>query len=290
MDNQRIAISRPTLPEKIINTAGFAAIHLVCFLAIWTGVTWRAIVIALVLYWVRMFLITAGYHRYFAHHSYQTSRVFQTILAVLGTTAVQKGPIWWSSRHRIHHIYSDQPPDVHSPIQYGFWYAHVGWLLFHNRHSGTDLNYVRDWLKYPELVWLEKYHWVMPVLLTVACYFLDGWSGVVIGMGWSTAIFWHSTFLINSAAHLWGSQRYRTGDGSRNNALLAFLTMGEGWHNNHHHCRRSARQGFKWWEIDASYYILRLLALFGLVWGLKKPSPNQLVSKLINTPPHFHDQ
>jgi len=264
-------------PVKI----GFVGIHLACFLAIWTGVTWRALEIAFVLYWARMFLITGGYHRYFAHRAYNTSRWFQFVLAFLGTTAMHKGPLWWASRHTLHHKFSDKWQDVHSPKQYGFFQAHMGWFLLDKGEAVDDTRYVKDWIKCPELVWVEKYHLVAPILLTALCYYLAGWSGVIVGLGWSTVVFWHSTFLVNSVAHIWGSRRYQTGDDSRNNLLLAVLTMGEGWHNNHHHCQLSAKQGFKWWEIDATYYTLRLLALFGLIWNLEKPSKKVLTNKLL---------
>ncbi len=284
MENPKDGIIKPSLASQISNAIGFAAIHVACILAIWTGVTWRAVAIAYVLYWTRMFLITGGYHRYFAHRSYKTSRWFQFVLAFLGTTAIQKGPIYWSSLHVVHHRYSDwSPKDVHSPRQHGLWYAHIGWLLFNNKHNTTDMRHVKDWAKYPELMWLEKYHWVAPVLLTFLCYWLGGWSGMIVGMGWSTVILWHVVFSINSLAHVWGSKRYETGDDSRNNPILAVATMGEGWHNNHHHCQLSAKQGFKWWEIDTTYYTLQLLAKFGIIWDLKKPSEKVLTSKLVNT-------
>ncbi len=283
MKNAKENIVPASTGGKVGNFIGFVGIHVGCIFAIWTGVTWRALEIAFILYWTRMFLITGVYHRYFSHKAYKTSRWFQFVLGFLTTTAVQKGPLWWSSKHRIHHKYSDQPLDVHSPKQYGFWQAHMFWFLLEKNSGITEMRYIPDLEKYPELVWLDKYHWVAPTLLTLLCYYLAGWSGVVVGMAWSTVVFTHSTFLINSVAHVWGSQRYHTGDDSRNNPLLAILTMGEGWHNNHHHCQLSARQGFKWWEIDATYYILRLLALTGLIWDLKKPSAEALTNKLINT-------
>ena len=282
MKNTNEGILQSSLADKIRNSLELASIHVVCIFAIWTGITWRALGIAFVLYWARMFLITGGYHRYFAHRSYKTSRVFQFVLAFFGTTAMQKGPLWWTSRHRIHHQYSDKPLDVHSPKIYGWWQAHIGWL-FLNNHSSADPHYVKDLAKFPELVWLEKYHWVAPIILTALCWYLAGWSGVVVGMGWSTVVFWHAVFSINSLAHLWGSRRYQTGDDSRNNFLLAMIVMGEGWHNNHHHCPHSVNQGFKWWEIDATYYILRLLALVGLIWELKKPSQSELLPTSANT-------
>ncbi len=278
MTDLKQEIIQPSLGDKIGNFIGFVGVHVACFAAIWTGVTWRSLAIVFALYWARMFLITGGYHRYFAHRTYKTSRAFQFVLAFLGTTCMQKGTIWWSARHRIHHKHSDEPEDIHSPKMYGFWQAHMGWFLWNKGSGATDLSRVKDLVKFPELRWLDKYHWVAPIMLTGFCYYLDGWTGMVVGLGWSTVIFWHSTFLVNSIAHLWGTRRYQTGDDSRNNWLLALLTMGEGWHNNHHHYQGSARQGFKWWEIDVTYYILRLLSLFRLIWDLNPVPKNKLNS------------
>jgi stearoyl-CoA desaturase (delta-9 desaturase) len=288
MNNIAEEVIEPSWVANIINSVGFAAIHLTWIGTFWTGVSSRALWITFVLYWGRMFLITGVYHRYFSHRAYKMWRPFQFILAFLTTTSVQKGPLWWASRHVIHHRYSDKDPlDVHSPRQHGFWQAHVGWLWWNKKHVGTDMNHVKDWAKFPELHWLDKYHYIAPLLLTGLCYYLDGWSGVVVGMGWSTIAFWHATFSINSLSHVWGSQRYKTGDDSRNNWLLALLTLGEGWHNNHHHYQKSARQGFKWWEIDVTYYILWLLSKirlkkFRLIWNLKPVPESKLESDLVN--------
>ncbi len=282
MTNLEKKIIQPSLGDKVGNFIGLLVIHVACTFAIWTGITWHALVIAFALYWTRMFLITAGYHRYFAHRSYKTSRWFQFMLAFLGTTALQKGPLRWPARHRIHHKYSDEPEDIHSPKMYSFWQAHISWIWGAEGSGATDLSQVKDLVKYPELRWIDKYHWVAPTMLTGLCYYLAGWSGVIVSMGWSTVALWHSTFSINSIAHLWGSRRYQTDDDSRNNGLLAVVTMGEGWHNNHHHYRYSVKLGFKWWEIDIAYYILRLLALFGLVWKLKKPTKEQLEDTIEN--------
>ena len=189
---------------------------------------------------------------------------------MIATTSIQKGPLWWASKHRHHHKYSDEPNDVHSPVQRGFWYSHVGWITSGD-HIHTDLNVVRDLAKFPELVWLNKYHWVAPVVMGLLCYLAAGWSGLVVGMGWSTVACWHGTFTINSLTHVFGKRRYATTDDSRNNWWLALITMGEGWHNNHHHFQACARQGFYWWEYDVTYYILRGLAAVGIVWDLKEP-------------------
>ncbi len=268
--NESLSDGRVNRVGERISFIAFIGIHLACFAAIATGVTATAVWIGLALFWLRMFVITAGYHRYFSHRTYRTSRWFQFVLAVLGTTCVQKGPLWWASVHRRHHKFSDMPEDAHSPVQRGFWYSHVGWILS-TKEVDTDVKSVRDLSRYPELVWLGKYHMVAPILLAVGCFLAAGWSGLVVGFGWSTVLLWHTTFTINSLAHVFGSRRYATTDQSRNNWLLALLTMGEGWHNNHHHYMGSANQGFFWWEIDLSYYLLRGLAALGLVWDLKKP-------------------
>ncbi len=258
--------------EDWINYLVFRAIHLSVFLAILTGVSWRSFWIAFALYWGRMFIITAGYHRYFAHKAYKTSRLVQFIIGLLGTTCVQKGPLWWAAIHRRHHKYSDLPEDAHSPRQRGWWHAHVGWLS-KPENGHTDLTLIKDLTRFRELRWLDKYHYVSPLLLTLVCFWLDGWRGVVVGMGVSTVIFWHATFMVNSVAHLYGSRPFPTGDDSRNWWALAIFTMGEGWHNNHHFDPRAARQGYHhWWQIDLSYYLLVILNRLGLVRDLWQPA------------------
>jgi stearoyl-CoA desaturase (delta-9 desaturase) len=218
-----------------------------------------------------MFAATGVYHRYFSHRTYKTSRPMQFLLAVLAQTTSQKGILWWAAHHRAHHRNSDTPRDVHSPLQFGFWHAHVGWI--YDGTASTDYARVRDFTRFPELVILNKLWWIPPAGLAFAVWAIWGWSGLWIGFMLSTVLVWHAVFTINSLAHVWGTQRYDTSDTSRNNWVLALLTMGEGWHNNHHHFMGSARQGFYWWEIDATYYILRAMSWFGLVWDLKPPSP-----------------
>jgi stearoyl-CoA desaturase (delta-9 desaturase) len=248
----------------------FLLVHAACCAALWTGVTWEAVVLGLVLYWLRMFGITAGYHRYFSHRSYATSRVFQFILACLAQSSAQKSVLWWAAKHRHHHLFSDTEHDVHSPRHTGFLFAHVGWI-FARKHDTVDLVKVGDFTKYPELMWLHKYELAPAVVLAVITFLLAGWSGLVVGFFWSTVAVYHATFCINSLAHVHGSKRYVTGDDSRNNWLLAFFTMGEGWHNNHHAYQASVRQGFRWWEIDPTFYIIKVLSWFGVVWDLKSP-------------------
>jgi stearoyl-CoA desaturase (delta-9 desaturase) len=248
----------------------FALAHLACLAALWTGISWQSIVIGVALYWLRMFTIGAGYHRYFSHRAYSTSRTFQFVLAVLSQSTAQKSVLWWAAKHRHHHLHSDTERDVHSPRHKGFFYSHLGWL-FARRHDATDLVKVADLARYPELMWLHKHELVPPILLALLCFLVGGWPGLVVGFFWSTVLVYHATFCINSLAHVHGSKRYVTGDDSRNNWLLALFTMGEGWHNNHHACQSSVRQGFRWWEIDLTFYILKALSWLGLVWDLKMP-------------------
>ena len=248
----------------------FVIAHLVCFAAIWTGVHLVDVLIAVGLYLLRMFGITAGFHRYFSHRGFKTSRVFGFFLAFLGQTSAQSSVLWWAGTHRHHHRYSDLPEDVHSPVRRGFWFAHLGWI-FTVRYQNTNLEAIPDFAKYPELLWLDRHPFLPAIMLAVLVLMCAGWSGLVIGFFWSTVALWHGVFAINSLAHIFGRKRYLTGDQSRNNWWLALLTLGEGWHNNHHHYQNSARQGFRWYEIDISYYILKAFSAIGLVWALRTP-------------------
>jgi len=255
--------------RDLVSTTVYWTIHLACILVLVTEVGALEIGLCLGLFWLRLFGITGAYHRYFSHKTYRTSRAFQLALAVLGCSAVQKGPLWWAAGHRRHHRFSDREGDVHSPRE-GLWYAHQGWI-FDERWSETETDRIRDFAAYPELVWLDRYHVVVPAALALACFALGGLSALVWGFCVSTTLLWHATYTINSLAHRWGSQRYDTGDDSRNNWLLALLTLGEGWHNNHHHYMASTRQGFFWWEIDITYYVLRGLQAMGVVWDIREP-------------------
>jgi stearoyl-CoA desaturase (delta-9 desaturase) len=253
----------------------FLIVHLGCLAAIWTGISWPAVALCVTLYWLRMFAVTAGYHRYFSHRAFATGRVFQFILAFLAQSTAQKSVLWWAAKHRHHHLHSDTARDVHSPRHSGFLYSHIGWV-FARRHWHTEFSKVPDLTRYPELRWLDKAELAPAFLLGAFCFLVAGWSGLVVGFLWSTVLVYHATFCINSLAHVRGSRRYVTGDDSRNNLVLALLTMGEGWHNNHHAYQSSARQGFRWWEIDASWYMLKLLSRFGIVHDLKAPPESVL--------------
>jgi len=260
--------ARPTF-NRYFNIVGVLAIHGATIYAFTRGVTWKLVALAVATYFIRMFAITAVYHRYFSHRAYKTSRVFQLFLAFLGTTATQKGPLWWASTHRVHHKHSDTERDVHSPLRRGFWYSHMGWWLS-PEHEKTDLSLIPDFAGYPELRWLDRYHQVGVFALMGGLWAAGGLDAFLWGYVVSTCVLMHATFTINSLAHVFGSRRFATTDTSRNNFWLALLTMGEGWHNNHHHYQSSANQGFYWWEVDFSYYILKGLEKVGLVWDLRK--------------------
>jgi len=271
-------------PEKMEfgRAVPFIILHLGCLGLIWVGWSPAAVIVAVALYFIRMFAVTGLYHRYFCHKAFQTSRPVQFLFALIGLTAVQRGPLWWSAVHRHHHAHSDEEHDAHSPVKKGFLWSHIGWLTS-SRNFPTDYSRVKDLAKYPELVFLNRFDLIGPLILAVGLFFfgwgLEVWapslgtSGMqmlVWGFFVSTVFVFHATCSVNSFAHTLGKKRYETGDESRNSLILALITLGEGWHNNHHHYQASARQGFYWWEIDISYYILKVLSAFGIVWGLKE--------------------
>jgi stearoyl-CoA desaturase (delta-9 desaturase) len=275
-------------PDRIdwLRVVPFVGMHLMCLGVFVVGVSWVALGIALALYAVRMFAITGFYHRYFSHRAFKTSRALQFGFALLGATSVQRGPLWWAAHHRNHHRHSDTEHDVHSPVTRSFFWSHMGWFLTRGGFR-TDRGAIRDLERFPELRWLDRFDILLPVLLATGLFLLGGWLErhhpalgtsaaqlLVWGFFVSTVVLFHATVTINSLAHRWGRRRYPTADESRNNWLLALLTFGEGWHNNHHHFPGAARQGFFWWEIDLTYYVLRLFALLGLVWDLKPVPPN----------------
>jgi stearoyl-CoA desaturase (Delta-9 desaturase) len=259
----------------------FALMHIVCLAVIWVGVSFTAAAVGAFLYFLRMFAVTGFYHRYFAHRSFKTSRTGQFVFAVLGASAVQRGPIWWAAHHRHHHSHSDKDSDVHSPTRRGFIWSHMGWFLS-KRYFVADMSQVRDLSRFPELRLLDRFDILVPVGLAVMVFVLGivlehlapnlgttRWQMLIWGFFISTVACYHATYSINSFAHRFGSQRFDTGDDSRNNLWLALLTLGEGWHNNHHRYPASARQGFFWWEIDITYYLLRGLAALGIVSDLR---------------------
>jgi stearoyl-CoA desaturase (Delta-9 desaturase) len=269
------------LSEKKERTAG-ASVSLIAFILISLTVftvftvefTWNLFFIALASYLIRIFAITGIYHRYFSHNSYKTSRPFQFLMAILGCLAQQKGPLWWAAHHRNHHKYSDTEKDLHSPRLTGFWNSHMLWFL-KNDFNDYDEKIIKDYAKYPELVWLDKWHWVPPLIFSIVLGFIS-YPVLVYGYGVATFLVGHATWTINSLSHVIGTVRYETGDDSKNNWFLAILTLGEGWHNNHHYYRHSANNGFYWYEFDITYYILKVLSWFGLIWDLKMPPKHVL--------------
>ncbi len=269
----------PTERVNLVSSIPFALVHLAPLAMIWTGVTWRDVILCACLYQLRMFFITAGYHRYFAHHSYKMPRFWQFVMAFGGTTAAQKGPLWWAALHRDHHRDADTPDDIHSPLK-GFWWSHVEWILC-DKYGDTRFDRIADFARFPELRWLNRHNWIGPWVLGVATFLLFGVRGLVVGFFLSTVLLWHGTFLVNSVAHVFGRRRYVTHDSSRNSLLVALVTGGEGWHNNHHYVPSSARQGFFWWEIDLTFYALLALSGVGVVHDLHRPPARLLHTNLV---------
>ncbi len=257
----------------------FLGIHLMCLWAFQTGIRLEWVILGVASYYLRMVAVTAGYHRYFSHRSYKTGRVFQFLLAFLAMTSAQKGVLWWAAHHRHHHRYSDQEPDFHSPLQKGFWFSHVGWILS-EESMRTDFKLVKGFSRYPEIIFLNRFHYVPPFLYALLIYIIWGFPGLVWGFFIATTALYHCTFFINSLTHMIGRVRYKSNDGSRNSFVLAILCCGEGWHNNHHHYQSAVNQGWFWWEVDLSYYILWVLSWFGIVWDLRSP-PEHIKAKTI---------
>jgi stearoyl-CoA desaturase (Delta-9 desaturase) len=258
-------------------------VHGACLLVWRVGFSPAAVAACLALYAVRMFGVTAGYHRYFAHRAYQTGRLFQFLIGFLATTSYQRGPLWWAAHHRYHHIHSDTEADIHSPVQDGFWWSHFGWLLY-RRNGSTDLKMIPNLVKYPELHLLNAAYPLPPLMLAASVFLFGEWLGraapelgtsgpqmLVWGFFMSTVLLYHATFMLTSLTHIVGQRAFDTGDNSRNSFLIALVTFGEGWHNNHHYCPSSERQGFYWWEVDISHYVLRLLSWAHVVWALQSP-------------------
>ena len=267
---------------RLIDSTPLVFIHLACIGLFFVGISPVAIGMCILMYFIRVFAITGGYHRYFSHRTYNTSRVFQFMLAFAGASSAQLGPIWWASHHRHHHEYSDTEEDIHSPISKSLFWSHIGWLLSCRYLKTEDYKGVNDLLVHPEIRFIDRYHIIAPVTLVLGFYVTgawlevhapalhtSGWQLVVWGYFLSTVFVYHATFCINSLTHIFGTQRFNTHDESRNHFILAMITMGEGWHNNHHRYPMSTRQGLYWWEIDPTYYILKFLSLLGIVRDLQ---------------------
>jgi stearoyl-CoA desaturase (delta-9 desaturase) len=261
----------------------FWAVHVAAIAGVIAlGWSWTGLILAGAMYVARMWFVTAGYHRYFSHRAFKTSRVGQAVLAFGAQTAVQRGVIWWAAQHRRHHRNSDQPGDTNSSRREGVWSAHVGWSTASDSDT-YDHATVKDLERFPELRWLERHKHLPALILLGVLFLVGGWWAVVWGGLVSTVVLWHGTFTINSLAHLIGRRRYATRDDSRNHWLLALITLGEGWHNNHHHYMTSANQGFRWWEIDVTYYVLLGLERLHLVRDVRR-APAHVVANLAAAP------
>ena len=260
----------------------FLFLHLGCLGVIAVGWSPVAAGVAAVLVVTRIFFLTAFYHRYFSHRTYKTSRAAQFVFAVLGNTAIQKGPLWWAAHHRHHHRTADQEGDPHSPHRTNLYWSHIGWLT-RREHFQTRMELVPDLAVYPELRWLDRFDGAVVLALGIAVFALgatlqafaphlgtSGFQMLVWGFFISTVVLFHVTNMVNSVAHTFGRKRFPNRDQSRNSLIIALLTFGEGWHNNHHYYPAAARQGFYWWEIDLTYYVLRLMALVRLIWDLNE--------------------
>ncbi|HQO16589.1 MAG TPA: acyl-CoA desaturase [Methylotenera sp.] len=304
LDNQAVQVADTPSHEAdwqqidLWRVIPFVLLHLSCIAVFWVGFSWFALGFAIALYALRMFAITGFYHRYFSHKTFRTSRLFQLLAAIAGATAVQRGPLWWASHHRNHHVNADEIEDAHSPVQHGFLWSHLGWFLS-NQHFATRTERVKELARFAELRFLDRFDVLVPLVFAASIYLFGFWLEVaypnlqtnglqllVWGFAISTVVLYHATFTVNSLAHVWGKRRYATRDHSRNNGWIAFLTLGEGWHNNHHHFPGSARQGFYWWEIDLTYYGLKLLSACGLIWDLRTVSKEVRESRKIQP----HDQ
>lgn len=287
MPNMPAAPRRPQIVRTALkrvlmwmNLLPFIGLHIAVIGIFFVPFTWEAFALFLGFLLLRTWGLTAGFHRYFSHRAYKTSRWFQFVIGVIGSSALQKGPMWWAAEHRQHHRYSDKEGDPHSPITRSLWWSHVGWVLDRGNRF-TKWEELKDWHSYPELRWLDQLHFLPGLALAGLCYALAGWSGFFWGFVASTVCLYHTTFCVNSFCHIFGYRRYQTTDESKNNWVVAILTLGEGWHNNHHHYPSCARQGFMWYEVDVSYYVLRGLGVLGLVWDIREPTPRALKHKLI---------
>lgn len=282
-------------PQKVdwARVVPFIFMHVMCLGVFWVGWSWTAVWVAVALYFFRMFAITGFYHRYFSHKAFKTSRFWQFLFAVAGNSAVQRGPLWWAAHHRHHHRFADTEKDVHSPLQHGFLWSHMGWITS-KANFPTRKKFVRDWFRFPELCWLNRFDIVVPLILAAALFLAgemlaryapdlktNGGQLLIWGFFISTVGLFHATVTINSLDHMIGRRRYNTPDTSRNNAILALVTLGEGWHNNHHHYAISARGGFFWWEIDITYYLLVAMSWIGIVKNLRPVPPEKLESNRI---------
>jgi fatty-acid desaturase len=263
-------------------TTFFIALHILAFTAFFFF-SWKALILAVIVYWIAGSLgIGMGYHRLLTHRGFKAPKWVEYFLTTCGTLAIEGGPIAWVATHRVHHQNTDKEGDPHSPNDGGF-FAHMGWIITGKAmHARAEelLPFVPDLRKDKYYVWISKYHWVPPVVLAVIIYAAFGWSCLLWAVFLRTVAGLHSTWFVNSATHMWGSQRFLTGDSSTNSFWVAMLTFGEGWHNNHHASPQAARHGIAWYEIDMNWYGIRALKALGLAWDIKLPKAKLSAAEL----------
>jgi fatty-acid desaturase len=244
--------------------------------------SWRNLLISMALYWMTIgWGISLGYHRLHTHRSYKCPLWMEYFFAVCGALTLEGGPIFWVATHRIHHQKSDQPGDPHSPHE-GAWWAHIGWILFgETNHNNTRLmsKYAPDLAKHKFYIWLNNWHWVPMVALGVILLVIGGFPLLCWGVFLRVVLGLHSTWLVNSATHMWGKRRFATKDDSRNNWWVALLTFGEGWHNNHHAHPTSARHGLAWYEFDISWITMKLMMALGLATQVRVAKIDELLAE-----------
>jgi stearoyl-CoA desaturase (delta-9 desaturase) len=268
------------LLPNILQVCAFWVVQASVILAFAVPFRWAYLALWAVSHFSRAIGLTLAFHRYFAHRAFQMHRVARFLWTLVGTAAMQKGPLWWAGHHVNHHRYADRDGDPHSPAVSGFYYAHIGWFLNDAKHDhlAPSNPVLRDFGSVPEIAWLERFYAVPPLVLAIALFAIGGAPWVVWGFCVPTVTLAHSTFAINTINHMFGSRRFHTRDESRNNALTAFFAAGEGWHNNHHRYQRAARNGFYWWEFDATWYVIRAMAAVRLAWNVQ-PVPERVYAE-----------
>ena len=233
---------------------------------------WRFVAMWAVSHFVRAVGLTLCYHRYFAHRAFQMSRIARFAWTWIAASAMQKGPLWWAGHHVNHHRFADREGDPHSPAVSGIYYAHVGWFLNDAKHDRLEASnpVIRDFSRFPEIVFLERFFFLPPLVLAAGLFLAGGLPWLIWGFCLPTMTLAHATFAINTVNHMFGTRRFDTIDESRNNVVTAFFAAGEGWHNNHHRYQRAARNGFYWWEFDLTWYVIKAMAAVGLAWDVQE--------------------
>lgn len=270
-------------PISWMTTFFMVAFHIGAIVALFMF-SWSALAISLVLLYVAGgFGIGMGYHRLLTHRGYKTHKWMEYLMTICATLALEGGPFFWVATHRVHHQNTDVEGDPHSPRDGGFW-AHAGWIItgraLHN-HADALLPYIPDLRKDKFMTFISKWHWLPLTIVGFILLAIGGWKFVMWGVFLRTVVGLHCTWLVNSATHMWGRQRFLTGDTSKNSFWVAVLTFGEGWHNNHHAHPQSARHGLAWYEVDVNWYVIAVLRKLGLIWDVKIPRLEALEKKRI---------